>query len=310
MFRLEFGASSRGSGSPPSPNSMSPPSTTTSTAKKESAILKGHKLSPTAPRYRCPSNDNLLAHRCPSKDNMLVEHTNAMHLAVCVGGPTALAGGAEKKLPQKAETASVRFDVAQRESLLSQELAADSTVSLHLNERLESPEALAALTRTLIAARRLQVLSLAYNGLGERLGALVEAMGAVRRLDLQREPPSIRPPSPKPSGRLGPSGILPELRRLNLTGNALGDTTFGPLAAVLHAGGLPRLTHLELCGNRLTTLAPLVDAATATTDGTTAPDGANGTGNANEADGPRSTPGSLGGEPRPASIPHLLLPRP
>jgi len=56
---------------------------------------------------------------------------------------------------------------------------------------------------------------------------------------------------------------------------------------VLHAGGLPRLTHLELCGNRLTTLAPLVDAATATTDGTTAPDGANGTGNANEADGPR-----------------------
>jgi len=146
----------------------------------------------------------------------------------------------DKSLSREGEVA-LRFDHGQRESLLTQEIVSDGITSLHLNERLNSAEEIAKLTRTLLCSRQLRTLSVSYNNLGAKLGTLIEALSA---------------------GRLASAGLLPELRSLNLTGNALGDQTFAMLGAALANGALPRLSHLMVTGNRLTTIAPLVDAAT------------------------------------------------
>lgn len=136
----------------------------------ESAILKGHKLSPTAPRY-----GQTLEHkgRCPSIESLHVDSAHPLHLAVFSSAASApdlqciLKKEEKKELPPKKAVAKIeppRFEMVREEdSLLSSEIALNGLTSLHLNERLTSVHDLAVLKRTVVCSPRLQVIAAASD---------------------------------------------------------------------------------------------------------------------------------------------------
>jgi len=199
MFRLDFGSSSR----PASPPSF---------------ILKGHKLSPTAPRY-----SSGLGSRCSSQEQLALE-SGPCHLTVCT---------AERKAQPIAlntiQSAPERLDTGSENALKS------DVTSLHLNGRLLTAEEVAGLTRVILSSPALQVVSLAYNRLGGQIGSIL-ALGAAT------------------------NGLL-QVSNLTLSGNSLGDGGLGAIASAMELGGLPKLKHLDVSGNQLTTLAPLTRVA-------------------------------------------------
>ena len=84
------------------------------------------------------------------------------------------------------------------------------------------------------------MLSLGYNQLGDAVGDLIKSLGD-------------RP--------LGSTGPLQELRKLSLAGNAMNDKALNALGKSLEQGALSKLAHLDVCGNQITSLAPLCRAA-------------------------------------------------
>ena len=185
-----------------------------SATTQQSAILNGHKLSPTAPRY-----STTLKSRCPSRESGLDK------------------AGCQSLTVRTAEDKDMQVEPTPLNVLAPPPPPAappSDAINLHLNGRIETPAHLVELTRAMACLPRLQVLSLAYNRLGDKIGTLIGAMGPA---------------------------TLPELHRLVLSGNSLGDLGICALANTLHLDGLPKLTQLDISSNQITTLTPLVRAA-------------------------------------------------
>ncbi|KAL1526038.1 hypothetical protein AB1Y20_020859 [Prymnesium parvum] len=197
----------------------------TSPMGRESATLSGHKLSPTA--QRC-------AFRCPSLENLGVENVMALHLPVCTTLQQTIPVPATPK--KQDEQPTVRQEQKAKDSDTSLE------TTIHLDEPMKTTDEVVALSLKIACSPNLEVLNLPYNRLGDKLDILIQALSA---------------------GRLSCEGLLPNLRALNLCGNAMNDETFSTLMIALEMGGLPNLSMLDVSSNRLTTLAPLARAAEA-----------------------------------------------
>ena len=140
MFRLDFAHASQPSTKPGASSPKASPPLPRMTNGSESAILKGHKLSPTAPRY-----GQTLEHkgRCPSIESLHVDSAHPLHLAVFSSAASApdlqciLKKEEKKELPPKKAVAKIeppRFEMVREEdSLLSSEIALNGLTSLHLN---------------------------------------------------------------------------------------------------------------------------------------------------------------------------------